>query len=190
MAGRKASRLLEWPQSASSWAGWSLWARAGPMQGCRFEPVLEGSAPQWADGYNHFVLTMSAPCPAGCRWEPDHGPRHRQARTRANYEQRAGPMRRCVQPLRPRCGLGAAAMRQVLSPKAPTALKVRPGPQGAASSQGARSTAGTLSAGRHPLAGCDAELRKPHSLAPWPAHIGLGTEPGPLPQGHDARTGQ
>ena len=36
---------------------------SGANAGVLVKPVLEGTAPQWADGYNHFILTMSGPVP-------------------------------------------------------------------------------------------------------------------------------
>jgi serine protease len=35
----------------------------GASAGVPVKPVLEGSAPHWADRYNHFILTMSGPVP-------------------------------------------------------------------------------------------------------------------------------
>ena len=55
----------------------------GASAGVPVKPVLEGSAPHWADGYNHFVLTMSGPVPvvadgsvtrASVKLEPAGGP--------------------------------------------------------------------------------------------------------------------
>ncbi len=36
---------------------------AGTSAGVPVKAVLNGSAPRWADGYNHFILTMSGPVP-------------------------------------------------------------------------------------------------------------------------------
>jgi serine protease len=55
----------------------------GASAGVPVKPVLEGSAPHWADGYNHFILTMSGTVPVvsdarvtrgSARLEPAAGP--------------------------------------------------------------------------------------------------------------------
>src|SRR5579863_7904641 len=43
--------------------GMAFVGSGGANAGVPVKPVLEGSAPQWADGYNHFILTMSGPVP-------------------------------------------------------------------------------------------------------------------------------
>jgi subtilisin family serine protease len=111
----------------------------GANAGVPVKPVLEGSAPQWADGYNHFILTMSGPVPLVADGSVIRG---------FATGKPAGGQRRAAGKA------GQASVRQadqasvrLSAGKAPGVVtkgahspQGAPGPQGAGGSQGARST--------------------------------------------------
>ena len=138
----------------------------GANAGVPVKPVLEGSAPQWADGYNHFILTMSGPVPLVADGSLTRGsatakPAGGQRRAAGKADQAVGPPSGLG--ASGRSGLGAVRCRQC----ARCCHQRCPQPSGCARSPRCHEFPrcpqywGSLSAGRHPLAGCDAELRLP-----------------------------
>ena len=108
--------------------------------GVPVKPVLEGSAPQWADGYNHFILTMSGPVPLVADGSLTRGP----ASAKLPGGQRRAA-RKADQAVRP-------AAQVSVRPATPASVRLDAGnaqgvvtkgahsPQGAPGSLGARTT--------------------------------------------------
>ena len=126
--------------------GMVLVGSGGANAGVPVEPVLEGSAPQWADGYNHFVLTMSGPVPLAADGSVTRGPA--TAKPAGGQRGAAGKADQAVRPAaqvsvrlaaQASAWLGAGNAPGVIT-KGAHSPQGAPSPQRAASSQGAAST--------------------------------------------------
>ena len=111
---------------------------SGASAGVPVKPVLEGSAPHWADGYNHFILTMSGTVPMVADG--------RVTRGSAKLEPAGGPRREAADPAGKASGNAAGKSEDAsMRPSASAPGVVTRGahsPQGAQSPQGGPSTGG------------------------------------------------
>jgi serine protease len=108
--------------------------------GVPVKPVLEGSAPQWADGYNHFILTMSGPVPPVADGSLTRGPASAklpggQRRAARNADQAVRPAAQVS--VRPAT---QASVRLAAGNAQGVVTKGAHSPQGAPGSLGARTT--------------------------------------------------
>ena len=154
--GRHVGSLWQGARRRACWSGRSrpprgrdglCWLWRGQC-GVPVKPVLEGSAPQWGDGYNHFILTMSGPVPLVADGSLTRG---RATAKPARGQRAAGNADQAVRPAaqvsvrlaaQASVWLGAGNAPGVVT-KGAHSPQGATGPQGAASSQGARSTTTT-----------------------------------------------
>jgi subtilisin family serine protease len=138
--------------------GGTVFVRSGGASaGVPVKPVLEGSAPHWADGYNHFILTMSGPVPSVADASVTRGS--------AKLEPAGGPGREAASAAGKAVGKAAAEVDD-----ASTWLGAADAPgvvtRGAHSAQGAQSSQGAPSAGAAQQYGIPWQAVPPNSANP------------------------